>query len=83
MKNANPTGTDYGTVITDLAEGIRTDLTIQHQKAMINGIPLVKVSDFIETTISFDSIGFTKDPDRKYVLHFYKNGGWIGSVRGA
>lgn len=83
MKNANTSGEDYGTTITDFTNGVKTDLNIQQKNATINGQKIVKATDFGDGIINFDSIGFTQDTDGKFKLHFYKDGTWIGSIKGA
>ena len=83
IKNAKGAGIDYGTVISDFSDGIETKLNIQQKNATINGQKIVKATDFGDGIINFDSIGFTQDTDGKFKLHFYKDGTWIGSIKGA
>lgn len=83
IKNAKGTGIDYGTVISDFSDGIETKLNIQQKNATINGQKIVKATDFGDGIINFDSIGFTQDTDGKFKLHFYKDGSWIGNIKGA
>ncbi len=83
IKNAKGAGIDYGTVISDFSDGIETKLNIQQKNATINGQKIVKATDIGEGIINFDSIGFTQDTDGKFKLHFYKDGSWIGSIKGA
>ena len=83
IKNAKGAGIDYGTVISDFSDGIETKLNIQQKNATINGKKIVKATDVGYGIIDFDSIGFTQDTDRKFNLHFYKDGAWIGSIKGA
>lgn len=83
IKNAKGAGIDYGTVISDFSDGIETKLNIQQKNATINGQKIVKATDFGDGIINFDSIGFTQDTDGKFKLHFYKDGSWIGNIKGA
>ena len=83
IKNVKGAGIDYGTVISDFSDGIETKLNIQQKNATINGQKIVKATDFGDGIINFDSIGFTRETDGKFKLHFYKDGTWIGSIKGA
>lgn len=83
IKNAKGAGIDYGTVISDFSDGIETKLNVQQKNATINGQKIVKATDIGDGIINFDSIGFTRETDGKFKLHFYKDGTWIGSIKGA
>lgn len=84
MKNANSQGIDYATNITDVTNGQKTEVTIQNGGMKVNGFDVAKINGLtsVSNSVSFDSIGLTKESNGKYKLHFYKNGGWVASIGG-